>query len=258
VPSNVVVFGHSHVWSFRRAIGLGIPQTEGFTFEAPLCGTKEMPGPIVLRDLRGRPQLTATLAALLLRGASAPNLEDTWLLSAVQGNHYNQMGMLSPDGPFDFVLEERQDLAGLLGAAMLPTAAVRAALRDTMDEIPDYLKVLGKWRPPARTLIAGPPPPGESEAPFIEAQASLATRHPVTAAPVRLKLWHLQNALYRDLCRQNGMIFVPGDIAGTQDEIGYLKPEYVKDSVHATHEWAMLYLQKVAGVIRARKEGRNV
>lgn len=55
---------------------------------------------------------------------------------------------------------------------MLPTAAVRAAPRDTMDEIPDYLKVLGKWRPPARTLVAGPPPPGESEAPFIEAQAS--------------------------------------------------------------------------------------
>lgn len=43
----------------------------------PACGTKEMPGLIVLRDLRGRPQLTATLAALLLRGANDPNIEDT-------------------------------------------------------------------------------------------------------------------------------------------------------------------------------------
>ncbi len=44
----------------------------------------------------------------------------------------------------------------------------------------------------------------------------------------------------------------------TQDEEGFLSPDYVKDAVHSNGEWAKIFLRWVAAHIEARPEAGDV
>lgn len=253
VNKTVCVFGHSHVWSVRRAIAA--PLVERVRFEAPICGTQEMPGPLLYWDGQKRPQLNAVLAALLNRLSPSPDL---WLLSMVQGNHYNQLGMLTSGVPFDFVLPTAPDLPFDAEALNLPFMAVKAALEAQMAPMPTYLDRLRATEFAPQILIAGvSPPPHDSLIfkPMLEEKDLM----PELSSPyVRLKLWRLQNEILEEACRARGLVYLSGDILGTQDEEGFLSPAYVKDAVHSNGEWAQMFLRSVADHIETRAERGDV
>lgn len=216
-----------------------------------------MPGSVVMRDPKGRIQLTATVTALLNELRSRDDVDATWLLSMAQGNHYNQLGMLSPDGPFDFVLPGREDLPFEDGATLVPYGAMHHTLSEVIDEIPLYLELLSKSSFTRRTIIFGPPPPARDEYHFAALQAAAASPEPLTPPFVRLKLWHLQNRIYADLCRKNGLLFASGKLDAIQDRDGFLRPELVKDAVHANATWAKIYLRRIAEIILETKGAKS-
>lgn len=249
MTQTVYVFGHSHVWSVRGVINR--PLADGYAFEAPICGTKEMPGPLLYWDHRKKPRLTAVLAALLNRLTPSPDL---WLLSMVQGNYYNQLGMLTFGQPFDFISPDASDLPFENTAVHLPYLAVKAAMEAQMANLRIYLERLKNTDFGAQTLIAGVSPPPRDMVHFKPMLEEKGLMTDLSPAHVRLKLWRLQDQIYANICKKQGVEYVSGFISEAQDEDGYLSPEYVKDAVHANGEWAALYLKKVAAAITRRRE----
>ena len=236
--TRIVVFGHSHVWPMRRAIAALTP-TEGVPqVVAPLCGTREMPGPLVYQDGNGRLQLTATLTALLSRFSASPDAPSTVMLSMVQGNYYNQLGMVASGGFFDVVLPFAPDLPLQEGAVVLPYGAVREMMLATMSELKSYIGLMSRGPFANRTILAGPPPPVRDDAPILE----LLSQEGVTDAPspphVRLKLWHLQDRLYAEMCKGTPLVYLSGAPEGVQDDEGFLRPDFVNDAVHGNQQWA--------------------
>lgn len=240
--TRIVVFGHSHVWPMRRAVAALTP-TEGVPqVVAPLCGTKEMPGPLVYHDGHGRQQLTATLTALLSRLSASPDAASTVLLSMVQGNYYNQLGMVASGGVFDVVLPFAPDLPLQEGAIVLPYGAVREMMLVTMSELKTYISLMARGPFAKRTILAGPPPPIRDDAPIRELLASEGVTDSPSPAHVRLKLWHLQDRLYAEMCKGTPLVYLSGAPEGVQDDEGFLRPDLVKDAVHGNQKWASLLL----------------
>lgn len=254
MPQTICVFGHSHVWSVRRNVNQ--PIADGFEFQAPLCGTKEMPGPLVyFQGEKQRPHLTPVLVALLNRLTPSPDL---WLLSMVQGNYYNQLGMLTSGQPFDFIDPGEPEAPFDETALHLPYGAVKAAVERQMANLTHYLRRLKVSDFSEQMLIAGtPPPPRDTEVfkPMLEEKGLMAE---LTPPHVRLKLWRLQDEIYARMSDEAGLRYVSAAMTHAQDGDGYLLPEYVKDAVHANGPWAALYLKKVAEEVTAIRESRNV
>ncbi|MEZ5823428.1 MAG: hypothetical protein R3C97_01390 [Geminicoccaceae bacterium] len=249
MPAQICIFGHSHVWSIRRAIH--DIELDDFTFTAPLCGTQAMPGPIVYADRNGRFQLTSTLAALF--NGLEPS-QDLWLLSMVQGNFYNRLGMLHAGEPFDFVLPDHADLPLDIEATHLPYMAMREALVDEMAEMPPYLELLAASPFAKQVIIAGAPPPPLENSHFEALLGDQGLMPQLSPAHVRLKLWLLQEEILEEQCRAHGIAFVSTNMKDAQDEQGYLLPQHIKDAVHADGTWSKAYLMKVTGEIRSRME----
>lgn len=252
VTKTVCVFGHSHVWSVRRVVDK--PITQGFAFEAPLCGTQEMPGPLLYEDHGNKQHLTSVLTALLNRLTPSPDL---WLLSMVHGNYYNQIGMLTSGQTFDFTLPDEPDLPYDATATNLPYLAVKAAMEAQMVSLPTYLQRLKMTEFGSQTLIAGTCPPPRDSAYFKSMLEEKGLMAELAPAHVRLKLWKLQDAVYADMCHAKGMAYVSGAMPDTQDQEGFLLPEYIKDAVHANGDWAALFLKKVAATISRRQETQD-
>lgn len=254
MSQTVCVFGHSHVWSVRRNVNQ--PIAEGFEFEAPLCGTKEMPGPLVhFQGDQKRPHLTPLLVALFNRLTPSPDL---WLLSMVQGNHYNQLGMLTSGQAFDFSSPDGPETPFDENATHLPYGAVKAAMERQMASLTHYLRRLKVSDFSDQMLIAGtPPPPKDTEVfkPMLDEKGLMPE---LTSPYVRLKLWRLQNRVYAKMCKDAGLRYIPAELPHAADAEGFLLPEYVKDAVHANGPWAALYLKKVAEEIATIRESRDV
>lgn len=256
--TRIVVFGHSHVWSMRRAIS-GLKSAPGTPeILAPLCGTKEMPGPIVYHDFKGKIQLTSTISALLAKWSDHPEADTTWLLSMVQGNYYNQLGMVATDGAFDTVLPFAPDLPLDEDAELIPYAALRDMLLDQMAEMKSYVRLMSKGAFSHRTILAGTPPPVLDDTPIRTLLSKEAVEDPPSAPHVRLKLWLLQNALMEEMCDGTPLVYIPGTPTDTQDKTGFLRSEYVKDAVHANGEWSSLYLSKITSHLASLEVNRNV
>lgn len=253
MTKTVCVFGHSHVWSVRRVIDA--PIAEGFRFEAPVCGTQELPGQLIYQDARRRPRLNAVLASLLNRLSPSPDL---WLLSMVQGNYYNQLGMLTSGVPFDFVLPTAPDLPLDAHAVNLPFGAIRDALEAQMAGMSAYMDRLIATRFAPRILIAGVSPPPRDSAVFKPMLEEKGLMPELSSPYVRLKLWRLQNDILEEMCQARGLAYISGAIPETQDREGFLSPEYVKDAVHSNAEWAKVFLRKTADCIKATPEHDDV
>jgi hypothetical protein len=167
MTAQLMIFGHSHVWSVRRALGLGW-QKDGVQVAVPICGTKEFPGPVIYELTDGRTALNPVLVAALNRVIDAGAHDQTWLVSMTQGNFFNQLGMVAEGGLFDFVLASRPDLLLTPGAVVLPAAALREMLTSWMVPVGQFLSILVKFPFGRRIIVVGPPPPPEDQA-VIEA-----------------------------------------------------------------------------------------
>ena len=238
----------------RRAIAAYDSRDDSLEVTAPLCGTKEMPGPIVYYDSAGKIFLTSTLSALIAQTSGQTDAQTTYLLSMVQGNYYNQLGMIETGEPFDFVLPFAPHLPLDSSATHIPYGAVRTMLLTKMDGVEDYLRLMSRTPFAARTIAGGPPPPVRDDAVIKTLLNQEGITDPVSAPFVRLKLWHLQNQIFSELCRKFSLTYLAGAPADTQDEDGFLRVEYVKDAVHANGLWAELFLTDVIAMATASEE----
>jgi hypothetical protein len=241
----------------RRAISALEARLDQPEVVAPLCGTKEMPGPIVLRDLNGRWHLTATLSALMHAISARDDAPTTCLMSMLQGNHYNQIGMIASGGAFDFVLPSHCDLPLSRTATLLPYKAVRAMLIEAMSEVREYTSLMSRSCFASRTIIAGAPPPVRDDTLILELLKRGQITDPPSAPHVRLKLWLLQNQIYTELCHGTPLTYLPATPEGTQDAEGFLLPKFVKDAVHANGKWGAQYLTQAIALAASLEKAAN-
>lgn len=240
--SKVVIFGHSHVLSIRRALK-DWSESE-VNFEIALCGTKEFVGGLMYLNKHGNQKLSPLISSVLNRYAGKKEEKHTWFVSMAQGNYYNQLGMLAEERTFDFVLNGMSDLPLDTTATFLPVDAIKDALKEKMADFPAYLASMAKSAFGKRFIVVGPPPPNRDDnlvAELIEEEQDLVV-NPYT---VRLKLWRVQNELIQHYCEQKNVHFFRGDIEKTCDIDGFLLPEYVKDSVHANHLYGKRLLKEL-------------
>lgn len=258
---QLVVFGHSHVWSVRRTLAGGWSHP-GVTAQAPVCGTKELPGPVIYQQTgpaagQSKPALNPVIIALLNKIQSSPATAETWMVSMVQGNFYNQIGMVAQGGLFDFVLDTRPDLPLTAGATLLACGAVRAVLAKQMAEFQYYATILAKTGFQNRMILVGPPPPprGNTEIAALLAADPNSAREAIQITPdqTRLKLWHMQNDLAAGYCATARLHYLPGDLPGTQDKDGFILPAFIKDAVHANHDYAARLLRRLAEIATQHK-----
>jgi len=156
------------------------------------------------------------------------------LVSMVDGNHHNKLGLLEVYDPYDF---EDPAAPGLLAQRRpLPRAVVRAALEDVMTRSFALLRHLRSlWRGPM-AHVAAPPPVGDeshlrANLGAFAARAGIAPAF--TPASVRMKLYRLQNEILGDLCRTEGVAFV-GPPPSALDGDGFLAAPYrLADPTHA-------------------------
>ena len=245
------IFGHSHVWSVRRALREGWTHPEA-SITAPICGTKELPSGLVMTDDLGKTVLNPIVTALLHRIIAGPELARTWLVSMTQGNFYNQFGMVVPGAGFDFVLDSHPDLPLDDQAVLLPCGAVHEALARQMQAMATGAAMLGRQPLEGRVILIGPPPPPRDEAQIaklLAAQGGADDGVRISAAMTRLKLWHLQNTISARICAEAGVHYLAGDLPGVQDEDGFLRPEFIKDAVHANHGHAAHLLNEIAAIM---------
>jgi lysophospholipase L1-like esterase len=247
------VFGHSHVWSVRRALKLGW-QHPDIKIRDIICGTKELPGSIVYHLANGEPQLNAVILAALHRVAAMD--ANAWLVSMVGGNDYNRLGMFSGSPSFDFVVDEDSQ-AGLAADAMvLPKAAVQEALKSKTETLSAYFPLLTQMAGHKRIIVIGTSPPNATDDLLVSHLEKAAKGTAITPARVRYKLWLIQNQLMLEHCQAAGIHFLKGDYPGTVDADGYTLKAFMKsDGIHLNEDHASILLDTVAGYIAERSNG---
>ena len=250
--TKVVIYGHSHVWSVRRA--LGSFEQEKVSFEVPICGTKEFPGDLLYKNEKEQVRLNPVITSVINRYSGSAEEASTWLVSMAQGNYYNQFGMLAEHDIFDFVSEELPSVGLVSDAVYIPYGAVKSAMESRMATFFKYLQVMAKSSFGNRFIVVGPPPPIKED--FLIEQTLEGEEKNILISPrsVRLKLWYLQNNLARSYCRQLDVSYINGGLEGSQDNEGYLLDEYVKDSVHANHFYSKKLLERLERYVLNLKE----
>jgi len=233
--ASVLVAGHSHRESYRRAIAEGLTSTG------------------------------AAVAVLVLGGsydpAAMPNPDDTyWRLACAaqgrvlavpwQGNQYNTHFLFGFDEPFR--LHDRGESGMVVPASMLS-----AIWRRSFEGIDGAVASARA----EHVVLIGTPPPKSDEAVreglphspfFVRALARVGESVDtirITPAAVRVGLWKiLQDDLEQEAARI-GAVFVPVPLTA-QTADGCLKPEYAwPDVSHANAAFAALMLREIEAAV---------
>lgn len=253
VATPVLIFGHSHVWSIRAAIARDSPDPR-IAPEVLLCGTAAIPGSLTVAHLKAkRRALNPAILGALRTATANEDRSDIWIASAVQGNYYNQVGMFWEGSPFDFVLPSEPDLPLAPDAEIVPHSAIAEMLGRRMPDLGEYLAELARLEFAGFMVLGPPPPPRDSEhlLKLLRSQTPDADESTISAPFVRLKLWKLQNDIVGSLCADHGARYVRGDVPGTVDHDGFLRPEFVKDAVHASVEYSQRLIGRMADEVTA-------
>jgi hypothetical protein len=212
-----------------------------------LCGTAEFPGSLVYDNFRsGNPSITPTLLTALHHAGAAP--QHDILVSGVQGNHYNAIGLLTDGSPFDVHIPGWSRPP----ADDVPLLPYRAAVEIMSEELREFdkfcerLKGL-KYR---RFVHLASPPPNPDQA-FVRSKLPplpTGEEPEISSADLRLKLWTIQTRLMEQIVSKYGGVLLqpPRD---TRDADGFLAPQYWKDSVHANAAYHALQLEQIRAVM---------
>lgn len=171
---------------------------------------------------------------------------------AISGNEYHFMGMVNHPRPFDFVLSEVKELPLSCQAEVVPTAFVEQSLRGSMGNAVKILQGI-------RSAVAGPvfqfssPPPIE-DGDFLTQQktvfSSQIEERGISPAPLRLKLWRLQQRLYKNVCDEIGIRFLEVPYEALDPNGFMTRRGWHPDGVHASPWYGELLLQQVECVLK--------
>jgi hypothetical protein len=251
--TTALLFGHSHVWSLQRAIATNefTPANPDFSIETILCGTQRFPGTLLIRSSTGAEQINPALIGALADYPAIARGEERWLVSAVQGNYYNVVGMLDEGTRFDFMVPGYEHLPLDTSGVILPYGAVAAAVLSAASELAPFFQRLSKLGY-FGVVHLGAPPPNPSEDAILKQIASdpnLANRAlSVTSPTTRLKLWLTQEYVLQDICKRNGVKYLSAP-RGSRDSAGFLVESQRKDAVHGNSAYATLVLRDLERLI---------
>jgi hypothetical protein len=229
---RILVVGHSHLHALRLAL------------RRRPAGPAEIE---LLRPLSDKGEGTVGDLPLEEIEARAAALGPTDLLAlCLRGNQYNTIGLMQHPRAFDLALEGHS----LGEAELIPVAAMRDFFASTLEA--------GYGQLYARLARAGGAPVACLEVPAPKEDAEHIRRGAetffrdrgigeigVTPAPVRLKLWTLQQEALAALCGRLGIAYLPS-AAGTRDAAGFLRREfYAADATHANGAYGELVLRQI-------------
>ena len=173
-----------------------------------------------------------------------------------RGNEHNELFIFEQSPRFDFVPKQLQELPVADDAVIVPSALVQDRLRYTLNSLHDVL-VAARQHTDCRIGVVGTPPPkGDSDFlyRFVEQEFAPVLKHfgiqasdiRLTAPIIRLKLWHVLQALYKEQAEQDDVEFLPVPEA-VKDQTGFLKPEFwAEDVTHANSAYGQIMLKYLA------------
>ena len=254
---TALIFGHSHGWALRRAVESGhySPSDPNLEIKVILCGTQKFPSTLLVQPTQGNESINPALLSALadFPAKLVSSTREIWLISAVQGNYYNIVGMLDEGAPFDFVLPGREDLPFDTSGQIVPYGAILESLAVQTAELAPFYKRLSRLGYTGIVHLGSPPPHPDSDKILdqLVTDPKLAGKAlSVSAGPTRLKLWLAQESVLTDLCRTVGVVYLPAP-SGAADLNGYLKQSLCQDAVHGTTAYAAMVLEELAASIAA-------
>ncbi len=259
---NALIFGHSHVWSIRRAIASGefVTRDQDISLTVVLCGTQKFSGTLMCVSPSGDEYLNpALMGALSDYPAANSEKEHRFLVSAVQGNYYNIVGMLDSGDPFDFILPGREDISLNKTGKLIPYGAIVEAISAQSFELLPFYKRLKKLGYAGVVALGTPPPHPDSSqiSTLLSCDAKLVNKTiSVTSSATRLKLWITQERIMGDICKAAGVLYIPSPISAA-DTRGFLKTSLCKDAVHGTSEFAALALTDLVANLKRILKGKS-
>jgi hypothetical protein len=234
---TMLILGDSHVYAVQDALAGFVPESREIS--ALRIATEKngkIIGDIPLDD-----------AIEKVAGLNADGLAVLML----RGNQFNTMGLIQHPRPFDIMMPEIAGGAVQPGAEIIPLATMRSFFAGTLRS--GHGKNLSRFAHAAKCPIVcvAPPAPKQDAEHIMKGAETYFRDHGiseigVTPAPVRLKLWTLQQEALQSFCRETGIIFMENP-PGTRDGEGYLRREYyAPDATHANADFAVLLLEQLA------------
>lgn len=253
-------FGHSHMWAMANAISRVDECQMSFAPKVVACGLKEIPGPLVYQDSNRTTHINSAIMSSINRAiTNQKEPSELWLVSLVQGNYYNQIGLFGQPTRFDFVLPSNPDMGIADAATFLPYSAIKEILVEKMDELSAFSKRIGQFANGGVILLGSPPPPRSPEGikAFLVEKNIDPGNVEINDSFTRLKLWRLQNEITQEICDRDGHAFIAGDMPSVTDDDGFLLDEFVKDFAHANYLYSLKILENVNQVISGNNAGNT-
>lgn len=235
---KVLVVGDSHVYALMAAL-------EDVSQLAPLVSFE------ILRNASQKNGSTIGDITVDSAVEFVSRLEpDDLVVTHYRGNQYNTIGLIQHPKPFDLCM---QSIAGgqvAVGAELIPVQLMRNYMLDGIAN--GYGKILLRIRAATKAPVVcvAAPAPKEDAQHILKGAETYFREHGiseigVTAAPVRLKLWTLQQQALSSFCTRNGIQFL-GNPPEARTEEGYLKREYyADDGTHANAAYGALVLAQI-------------
>lgn len=176
---------------------------------------------------------------------------DALVVCAFGGNQHSVLSLVQHPRPFDFALPG-EPFSLKPGAELIPFHAVRMLLAESVTSEFQNVTALQKVAP-GPVIQLPPPPPKADEAHILRSVETYfveqgLTRHGVTDAATRLKVWRVQVMILRDLCASAGVILLPNPPQTLTPE-GFLAPDfYAKDATHANRRYGQSVLNQIAAL----------
>lgn len=241
--THILIAGDSHIYAIQDALA-ATPGLPGLTVEALR----------VQAEKNGTTIGDVSFDELVARAKDLPS--GSLVVTALRGNQHQKVGLIQHPRPFDILMHNAD--GGLLqkDAEMIPLVIMKQYFDGTLKGGYGRDLVRLKQASAAPVVCLAPPAPKEDAQHIIRGAETYFRQHGissigVTPAPVRLKLWILQQDALARFCASNGLIFL-GNPEGTRTDEGFLKPEfYAADATHANGAYGRLVLAQLSDLSRA-------
>lgn len=176
------------------------------------------------------------------------------VILSIGGNEHNVLSIAQASPQFDFILGSAPDLPLDKHAEIIPESVLRETLRDWMGVKVDTMRAIRKATM-APVIQVEPPPPLPREQvlayPKEFFQKTLSLRK-VSPDLLRYKMWRLQTELYREICAELDIDFVPTlpDFVG--DDGMLVRSAWATDATHANALFGERMMSHVFALARQR------
>lgn len=191
-------------------------------------------------DLFGEAQFTSAE----LRSTGAGELGPSYVFGMPFGNFHNLLGLVESPLPFDFLLDEHDDVDG--NRLFLPSAMVEEHFRAGLTT---FSALYDLWRDAFREAkfyhVMSPPPVEDEDFILANPRSFVALREYGAADPaIRMKLYRLQCRLIERVCAAHGIqvIHPPADCL---NERGFLRSDRATDPTHGNAQYGRFVLNKM-------------